>query len=113
MIRIATITACALLLGGCRIWAAGDDPAGRELRGNAKVVLEAANRYVQANGKPPADLGALVPDYLAALPAKPVLNYSPVRGTLVYNYDTMWPPNSVSACQAKLGEHGFRCIVYN
>ena len=113
MIRTMTVTACVLLLGGCRIWAAGDDPAGRELMGNAQAVLDAANRYVQANGKPPADLAVLVPQYLAALPPRPALNYSPQRGTMVYNYDTLWPPNSVSACQARLGEHGFHCIVYN
>jgi hypothetical protein len=113
MIRNMVVAACALLLGGCRIWPAGDDPAGRGLMGNAQVVLDAANRYVQANGKAPEDLGALVPQYLAAVPAQPALNYSPQRGTLVYNYESTWPPNSVSACQAKLGEHAFHCIVYN
>lgn len=113
MIRKLSVAACVLLLGGCRIWAAGDDPAGRGLVGNAQSVLEAVNLYTQTNGKPPQDLALLVPQYLPALPSQPVLNYSPGRGTLVYNYDSTWPPNSVSACQAKLGEHAFHCMVYN
>lgn len=113
MVRTLVLGICVVLLGGCRIWAAGDDPAGRELMSNAEAVLDAANRYVRANGQAPADLNALVPQYLPSLPAKPALNYSPKRGTLVFNYDTTWPPKSVSACQAKLGDKGFRCAVYN
>jgi hypothetical protein len=113
MLKAMVVAACVVLLGGCRIWAAGDDPAGRPLLNNAQAVLDAANRYLQANGRAPEDLGALVPQYLPALPLQPVLNYSASRGTLVFNYDTSWPPNSVSACQAKLGDRAFHCAVYN
>jgi hypothetical protein len=113
MIRTWLMAGCAVLLGGCRLWAAGDDPAGRALMANAQTVLDAANRYVRANGQRPPDLGALVPQYLATLPAEPALNYSPKRGSLIYNYQTTWPLNSVSACEAKLGETAFHCAVYN
>lgn len=113
MVRKLVVGICVALLGGCRIWAAGDDPAGRELMSNAEAVLDAANRYVRANGQAPAELAALVPQYLPSLPGKPALNYSARRGTLVYNYETTWPPNSVSACQAKLGDKAFHCAVYN
>ena len=114
MVKTAMVATCAVLLAGCRLWAAGDDPAGRDLMSNAQTVLGAMNRYAQANdGKGPPELTALVPNYLAALPAQPVLDYSRKRGTLVYNYETVWPPHSTSACSAKLGDSGFHCAVYN
>lgn len=113
MVKTAVVAACAVL-AGCRLWAAGDDPAGRALMNNAQAVLAAANQYIRANnGRAPPDLQALVPQYLATLPAEPALNYSPQRGTLIYNYWTTWPINSTSACEAKLGDSGFHCAVYN
>lgn len=109
----AIVMAGAALLAGCRIWSAGDDPAGRDLMPQAQAVLAAVNQYARANGKAPPDLRALVPDYLKALPAQPVLDYSARRGTLVFNYPTSWPPGSTSACQARVGDSVFRCAVYN
>ena len=114
MVKTAMVAACAVLLAGCRLWEAGDDPAGRGLITSAQTVLGAMNQYVRANnGQAPPDLTALVPRYLAALPAEPVLDYSPKRGTLVYNYETTWPLHSTSACSAKVGDSGFHCAVYN
>jgi hypothetical protein len=106
-------TVCAALLAGCRIWAAGDDPTGRELMPQAQAVLAAVNQYARANGKRPPELRSLVPDYLKALPAQPALDYSARRGTLVFNYPTSWPPGSTSACQAQVGDSAFHCAVYN
>jgi hypothetical protein len=113
MVKRWTMAACAAVLAGCRIWAAGDDPAGRDLMPRAQAVLTAVNQYARANGKGPPELQALVPDYLKALPAQPALDYSAKRGTLVFNYSTSWPPGSTSACQAKIGDSAFRCEVYN
>jgi len=113
MFKRAMLAMMVALLAGCRIWAAGDDPAGRDLMPQAQAVLAALNQYARANGKAPPDLRALVPEYLKSLPAQPALDYSPKRGTLVFNYPTSWPPGSTSACQARVGDSAFHCAVYN
>ena len=105
--------AAAMLLAGCAIWTPGQDPAAGELMPPAQAVLAALNRYARDHGGGPVELADLVPRYLPALPARPALDYSPKRGTLVFNYPTSWPPGSTTACSAKVGEAAYHCAVYN
>jgi hypothetical protein len=90
----------------------GEDAKGSALRQRAEAVLTALNRYIRANGKAPATVQALVPVYIAALPAQPELNYSVSRGTLLFSYAAEWPVGSINACQARFGETEFRCERY-
>jgi hypothetical protein len=64
------------------------------------------------DAKAPATVQALVPVYIAALPAQPELNYSVSRGTLLFSYAAEWPVGSINACQARFGETEFRCERY-
>ena len=100
----------AALLCACSVWPAGHDPQGAVLMQNANAVLAALNHYVQVNHHVPATLQALVPGYIAALPAQPELNYSTKRSSLVFNYAPSWPTSGISACEAHFGETAFHCI---
>lgn len=98
------------LLSACAALEPGQDADGQVLLPQANAVLAAVNSYVRDKHRAPPDLNALVPKYLAALPAQPELNYSPRRGSLVFNYQPGWPDPRVSACQAHLGEREFHCV---
>ena len=112
MLRSTGIVVCGLL-SACAAWEPGQDRVGQDLLPQANAVLVALNGYVKSNRKPPPDLAALVPHYIAALPAQPELNYSRKRGTLVFNYQPGWPDPRVSACQAHIGEAAFHCVAYH
>jgi hypothetical protein len=101
--------ACAMLLAACAA-EPGQDAAGTLLLPKANAVLTAVNSYVRVNRKAPADLNALVPHYLVALPEQPEINYSRKRGNLVFNYQPAWPDPRISACQARIGEREFHCV---
>jgi len=110
--RAIVAVGLAVWLCACSAWPAGKDPKGLVLNQSAETVLAALNRYIQANGKAPETLQALVPRYLAALPAQPEFNYSARRGTLVFNYAPNLPTGGTSACEARFGETAFRCTWY-
>ena len=110
--RTVVTTCLAAWLCACSLLSPGKDAQGSALRQRAEAVLTALNRYIKANGKAPETVQALVPVYIAALPAQPELNYSVKRGTLLFSYTPDWPVGSVNACEARFGETAFRCERY-
>jgi hypothetical protein len=90
-IRALILSMAALVLAACSVWPVDQDPKGMDYRRNADTVIEALQNYHKDHGAFPATLNALLPTYLAALPAEPELTYHSISGAVDYHYIPSWP----------------------
>jgi hypothetical protein len=99
----------AACLGACSVYPVAQDPDGLELRRNANQVLMALQSWHRDRSTYPANLSALVPSYLAALPDSPNLLYRQADGSLSFRYVPTWPQLRPVWCSSVGDTTNWRC----
>jgi hypothetical protein len=109
--RIAVLLACGFL-GACSVWPVNQDPDGMDYRRAGNEIIMALQSYHQQKGQFPADLGALVPNYLPELPGKPTYQYDPRDGSLSFHYIPTWPQLRPVLCNSVGNTTNWRCAEH-
>lgn len=109
MLRFPALLALFSLLSACASYAPGDDPKGLQLEGVAQQVLQAARTYMDQNARPPRTLQDLVPKYLPALPAEPLITYDARQGRFEFLYTQEGNQGAQVVCHAVIGETDWIC----
>lgn len=103
--------AAGLVLSACSVWPVNQDPRGMNYRRDANSVIMALQAYRKDKGMYPAELGALVPGYIAALPDEP-LTYNPADGSLSFHYIPSWPQLRPVWCNSVGNTTDWRCAEH-
>ena len=113
MNRASILLLTIAFLQSCAIWEAGEDPAGKEYRAEAKLIDSALVQYQNDKGILPTKLKELVPTYLNVLPkmAEKVF-YSAKKGSLSYTYSPSWPQLGKISCSTEIGSGKWGCNGY-
>lgn len=109
MQRFLSLLALLTLLSACADYAPGDDQKGLQLQGVAQQVLQAARTYMDQNARPPRTLQDLVPKYLPALPAEPLITYDARQGRFEFLYTQAGDRGAQVVCHAVIGETDWIC----
>jgi hypothetical protein len=107
--RMLVFLLTLLTLTSCSTYAPGEDQKGVELQNVAQQVLAAIQNYMDDNSRPPRTLQDLVPKYLKALPAEPLINYDLKNSRLDFMYQQEGKTGSQVACHAVIGETDWVC----
>lgn len=105
----SAVTAICGLLAGCSVWGVNQDPDGISFRQDCNHLIWALQDYRKAHGGFPAQLGALAPTYIKAVPDVPGLRYDPRQGSLSYRYIPTWPQLRSTLCQSIGNTTEWRC----
>lgn len=103
------LAAALFALAGCQVWPVDQDPKGMDYRRDADRVVDAIQAYHRDKGVWPSSLGALTPQYIAALPDEPHLDYHAYDGSVLYHYIPSWPQLRPVWCQSVGATTEWRC----
>lgn len=99
-----------LLLAGCSLWAAGDDPRGREVRAAGKELVAALERHRLAHGSYPASLGEL--DAEPTTSSDVVYKRQNGAYLLLLTYSPSWPQPGRISCAFSTAVPEGECAGY-
>jgi hypothetical protein len=99
----------AVLVAGCAVWRAGEEPDGARLRAQAEPVLRAIKAFRQDTGAFPTAPSEMIPKYIAAWPNAPQVQFDEYSGHVRFSYSTSWPQAGHVECVAKFGAVEFTC----
>jgi hypothetical protein len=101
-----------LLISGCAIWSAGEDPKGKELKQAAAPVIKGLQDYRRQNGHYPDRLEQLVPVFIQQLPSHPAFFLDASNERLHFIYSPTWPEGGQVDCSVFLEKTDWLCSGY-
>jgi hypothetical protein len=110
--NVSAVLVCGVLSGCLSIWSPGEDHTGVLLKARADKVLAAIRAYRGDQGRLPADLGQLVPAYLADVTPIPGIDYEATDGSVAFRYGPLFGAPGITMCRANIDDPKWVCRGY-